>query len=151
MVLGVALMLAKRRSRGEQPTALSEVRNTPSRGDAVSFVNPARFVGSIFVVRFPFQGHASDELTCLSGERLRVVRVVDNNWVLATNWCGAQGIVPLQNLRLDVEPRNDPRNEPRDEPRDEPRNEPRNETRNETRNLAYYQGRGVESLNSSIF
>ena len=113
LLLGAgALVLSKGlRRRGEQSTAVAVAAGKPCRvratgGSSSGDENPASlesgFEGNC-VVKFPFRGQASDELTCTNGERLRVIRMVDASWALADNARGEQGIVPVHNLRLDLD------------------------------------------------
>ncbi len=112
LLLGAGALVLSRglRRRGEQPTEVAVAAGKPCRGRATGGSssgegNPANlesgFEGNC-VVKFPFRGQASDELTCTNGERLRVVRVVDASWALVDNARGEQGIVPVHNLRLDL-------------------------------------------------
>ncbi len=115
------MIFSRKRQRSRQSTSLAAVADKPPGGRAArSSRNPllqwktahsltsyqakrARTTASRATATsvFPFTGLASDELTCTSGERLNVLRKLDENWAFVVNAHGKQGIVPMQNLRLD--------------------------------------------------
>jgi hypothetical protein len=112
LVLGAGtfvLYRGTRRGGKQQSTEVAAVADKPSGGRAGgassrSAADPARpdsGFQSNCAVKFPFAAQAPDELTCTSGERLHVLGKVDESWVLAVNARGEQGIVPVENLRLD--------------------------------------------------